>query len=96
MHKTSIHHIQLYTCINIETQELNSENVKEKECTVVRQRNINAMHCLSKADVIYVISTCKAYIPPERKIPCVGGWRWAMPPTPDFCVGNTNMLVSKM
>ena len=38
----------------------------------------------------------KAYIPPERKIPCVGGWRWAMPPTPDFCVGDTNMLVSKM
>ena len=28
----------------------------------------------------------KAYIPPERKIPGVGGWRWAMPPTPDFCV----------
>ena len=36
----------------------------------------------------------KAYIPPERKIPGVGGWRWAMPPTPEFCVGDTNMLVS--
>ena len=35
-----------------------------------------------------------AYIPPERKIPGVGGWRWAMPPTPAFCVGDTNMLVS--
>ena len=34
----------------------------------------------------------KAYIPPERKIPCVGGWRWAMPLTPEFCVGGTNML----
>ena len=30
--------------------------------------------------------TIKAYIPPERKIPGVGGWRWAMHPTPDFCV----------
>ena len=28
----------------------------------------------------------KAYIPPERKIPGVGGWRWAMHPTPHFCV----------
>ena len=37
---------------------------------------------------------CKAYIPPERKIPGVGGWRWAVPPTPEFCVGDTNMLVS--
>ena len=27
------------------------------------------------------------------KIPGVGGWRWAMPPTPEFCVGDTNMLV---
>ena len=39
---------------------------------------------------------CKAYIPPERKIPGVGAWRWAMPPTPGFCIGDTNMLVSKM
>ena len=23
----------------------------------------------------------------------VGGWRWAIAPTPDFCVGDTNMLV---
>ena len=28
----------------------------------------------------------KAYIPPERKIPGVGGWHWAIHPTPDFCV----------
>ena len=38
----------------------------------------------------------KAYIPPECKIPGVGGWRWAMVPTPEFWVGDTNMLVSKM
>ena len=24
------------------------------------------------------------------------GLHWAMPPTPEFCVGDTNMLVSKM
>ena len=35
----------------------------------------------------------KVYIPLRRKIPGVGGWRWAMPPTPEFCVGDTNMLV---
>ena len=35
----------------------------------------------------------KAYIPLQRKIPGVGGWRWAMPPTPEFCMGDTNMLV---
>ena len=29
----------------------------------------------------------KAHIPQERKIPGVRGWRWAMPPTPEFCVG---------
>ena len=28
----------------------------------------------------------KAYIPLRRKIPGVGGWRWAMPPTPDFAL----------
>ena len=22
-----------------------------------------------------------------------GAWRWAVPPTPEFCVGDTNMLV---
>ena len=27
-----------------------------------------------------------AYIPPERKVPGVGGWRWAVHPTPEFCV----------
>ena len=36
----------------------------------------------------------KAYIPLRCKIPGVGGWRWAMPPMPEFCVGDTNMLVS--
>ena len=35
----------------------------------------------------------KAYIPLRRKIPGVGAWRWAMPQTPEFCVGDTNMLV---
>ena len=40
------------------------------------------------------MQTCKAYIPLRRKIPGFGGWRWAMPPTPEFCVGDTNMLVS--
>ena len=35
----------------------------------------------------------KAYIPLRCKIPAVGGWRRAMPPTPEFCVGDTNMLV---
>ena len=27
----------------------------------------------------------KAYIPLRRKISGVRGWRWAMPPTPEFC-----------
>ena len=40
------------------------------------------------------VVTTKAYIPLQRKIPGVGGWHWAMPPTPEFCVGDTNMLVS--
>ena len=40
------------------------------------------------------ISKCKAYIPLRRKIPGVRGLRWAMPPMPEFCVGDTNMLVS--
>ena len=38
-------------------------------------------------------SGTKAYISLRRKVPGVGGWRWAMPPTPEFCVGDTNMLV---
>ena len=29
---------------------------------------------------------CTAYIPPERKIPGVRGWRWAMHTTPEFWV----------
>ena len=28
----------------------------------------------------------KAYIPLRRNIPGVGGWRWAMPPTPKFAL----------
>ena len=31
-----------------------------------------------------VIAARKAYIPLRRKIPGVGGWRWAIPPTPEF------------
>ena len=37
----------------------------------------------------------KAYIPPQRKPPCLGASRWAIPPAQDFCVANTNMLISK-
>ena len=31
----------------------------------------------------------------QHKIPRVGGLRWAIPPTQEFCVGYTNMLVSE-
>ena len=34
-----------------------------------------------------------AHFVPSIKPKCVGGWRWAMPPTPEFCVGDTNMLI---
>ena len=37
----------------------------------------------------------KAYIPLRRKNNCVGSWRWLRPPTPEFRVGDTNMLVSE-
>ena len=37
----------------------------------------------------------KAYIPLRRKTIRVGSWRWLGPPTPQFCVTYTNMLVSK-
>ena len=37
----------------------------------------------------------KAYIPLHRKTICVGSWRWLTPPTPQFRVGDNNMLVSK-
>ena len=37
----------------------------------------------------------KAYIPLRRKQSCVGPWRWLSPPTPLFCVADTNMLVSE-
>ena len=46
--------------------------------------------CISKG--VFVLGS-KAYIPLLRKIPGVGGWHWAMPPTPEFCVGDTIMLV---
>ena len=46
--------------------------------------------CLQKIDVT-IITRLKDYIPLRRKIPGVGGWRWAMPPTPEFFVGaNAN------
>ena len=44
-------------------------------------------------DIILCVSISKAYIPLRHKIPGVGGWRWAMPLTPECCVGDTNMLV---
>ena len=40
-------------------------------------------HCSFPSSLLKYI---KAYIPPERKIPGVGGWRWAMHPRPEFCV----------
>ena len=38
---------------------------------------------------------CKAYIPLRRKTIRLRYWRWLGPPTPQFCVTYTNMLVSK-
>ena len=68
-----------------------------------RSSNMCGSHALRLDDLQFnvlgatvYVRTSKAYIPPERKIPCVGGWRWAMPPTTELCVGDTNMLVSKM
>ena len=37
----------------------------------------------------------EAYIPLRCKIICVGSWHWLGPPTPQFYVTYTNMLVSK-
>ena len=37
----------------------------------------------------------KADISLRRKNICVGSWRWLRPPTPEFRVGDTNMLVSE-
>ena len=37
---------------------------------------------------LYSPIMAKASIPLRRKIPGVGGWRWALPPTPEFCVGD--------
>ena len=37
----------------------------------------------------------KAYIPLRRKTLHVGVWRWGTPPTREFCIKYTNMLVSK-
>ena len=37
----------------------------------------------------------KAYIPLRRKTIRIGYWHWLGPPTPQFCVTYTNMLVSK-
>ena len=37
----------------------------------------------------------QAYIPLRRKNIRVGSWCWLGPPTPQFCVTYTNMLVSK-
>ena len=31
----------------------------------------------------------------DAKTSCVWPWRWLSPPTPLFCVGDTNMLVSE-
>ena len=42
-----------------------------------------------------VLVIVKAYIPLRRKTIRVGSWRWLGPPTPQFCVTYTNMLVSK-
>ena len=47
---------------------------------------------------IHVQISCKlstAYIPLQRKTIHVESWRWLRPPTPQFHVGDTNMLVSK-
>ena len=38
----------------------------------------------------------KAYIPLQRKTICVGSSHWLRPPTTQFRVGDTNMLVFKM
>ena len=44
--------------------------------------------------VVSIINSI-AYIPLRRKTIGVGSWRWLRPPTPQFCVRYTNMLVSK-
>ena len=41
------------------------------------------------------VGMTKAYIPLRRKTIRVGSSRWLRPPTPQFHVGDTDMLVSK-
>ena len=41
------------------------------------------------------LSTSRAYIPLQCKTAHVGPSRWFRPPTRPFCVGDSNMLVSK-
>ena len=42
-----------------------------------------------------IFGNIKAYIPLRRKTIGVGSWRWLTPPTPHFCLGDTNMLLSE-
>ena len=44
------------------------------------------LHWVANAKEFLVEYWLKAYIPPERQIPGVGGWLWAMRLTPEFCV----------
>ena len=71
--------------------EVLQENNKSGHQYMASNRARAHTHCTAYHELL---QENKAYIPLQRKIPGVGGWRWAMPPKPEFCVGDTNMLVS--
>ena len=41
----------------------------------------------------FMCSTVKPIFHCDAKYLASGVWRWAMSPPPEFCVGDTNMLV---
>ena len=60
-----------------------SKAVKLESCCILWK-------CMTNRNCVYD----KAYIPLRRKTIRVGSWHWLTPPTPQFCVGYTNILVS--
>ena len=60
--------------------------------TTYSKSNIKAVKSPLK-DLHCTTNFCKDYIPLGHKTIRVGSWHWLKPPTPQFSIGNTNMLV---
>ena len=67
----------------------------DHSCSSSCKSHLSSCHVKGCKGEILIIVVFHVKLPLRRKTICVGSSCWLRPPTPQFCIGDTNMVVSK-